>query len=156
MKKLIVLTIFFVFSLTSHSLALDKQLASKFNMMFSQFTPEMIAKRPCEVNAKQLFELIKAKDNFVILDIRTPQEMEIVGVTYKNSLKIPMNELFKDENLAKLPKDRKIIVLCHTGARAIAASIALRAVGFENAFMFKGGIAELAAESGRSVVGILW
>jgi len=156
MKKLLILTILFVFSITSFSFALDKQLASKFNAMFSQFTPEMIAKRPCEVNAKQLFEMIKAKDKFVILDIRTPQEMEIVGVAYKNSVKIPMNELFKDENLAKLPKDGKIIVLCHTGARAIAATMALRAIGFENAFMFKGGIAELASESGRSVVGILW
>ncbi len=156
MKKLLILTVLFVFLITSVSFALDKQLASKFNAMFSQFTPEMIAKRPCEVNAKQLFEMIKAKDKFVILDIRTPQEMEIVDVAYKNSLKIPMNELFKDENLAKLPKDGKIIVLCHTGARAIAAAMALRAVGFENAFMFKGGIAELATEAGRSVVGILW
>ncbi len=156
MKKLVALTVVFVFALSSLSFGFDKQLASKFDGMFSQFTPEMIAKRPCEVNAKQLFEMIKAKENFVILDIRTPQEMEIVGVTYKNSIKIPMNELFKEENLKKLPTDKKIIVLCHTGARAIAASTGLRLVGFQNSFMFKGGIAELAAESGRSVVGILW
>lgn len=142
--------------LATNAYSFDKEMAKKFDMMFSQLTPEMIAKRPCEVNAKQLFELIKKKEDFIILDIRTPQEMEIVGVTYKNTLKIPMHELFKEENLAKLPNDKKVIVLCHTGTRAAAATMALRAAGFTNAFMFKGGLIELSAEAGRSVVGVLW
>jgi rhodanese-related sulfurtransferase len=142
--------------MTGPSFAFDQQLATRFDSMFSQLTPEMIAKKPCEVNSKQLFEMIKAKENFVILDIRTPQEMSVVGITYKDTLKIPMHELFKEDNLKKLPTDKKIVVICHTGTRAAAATMALRAVGFMNAFMFKGGIAELATEAGRSVVGILW
>lgn len=156
MKRIIIMTVVLAFSLTNIAFAFDAQLAARFDGMFSQFTAEMIAKRPCEVNAKQLFDMIKAKEPFIILDIRTPQEMEIVGVSYKDSLKIPMNELFRQDNLKKLPKDRKIIVLCHTGTRAVAAAMALRAIGFENAVMFKGGIAELASESGRRVVGLLW
>ncbi|MBM4145378.1 MAG: rhodanese-like domain-containing protein [Nitrospira sp.] len=156
MKKVIVLSLLFVFSLFSLSYGFDKQLALRFDSMFSQMTPEMIAKRPCEVNSKQIFEMIKANEDFVVLDIRTPQEMGIVGITYKNAIKIPMHELFKEENLNNLPTDKKIVIVCHTGTRAAAASTALRAVGFMNAFMLKGGIAELAAESGRSVVGILW
>lgn len=91
-----------------------------------------------------------------MLDIRTPQEMEVVGITLKNTLKIPMHELFNEVNLKKIPKDKKLIVVCHTGTRAAAATMALRAVGFMNAFMFKGGIIELSAEAGRSVVGVLW
>jgi len=156
MKKVVALSLLFVFSLSSLSYAFDKELASKFDAMFSQMTPEVIAKRPCEVNSKQIFEMIKAKEDFVLLDIRTPQEMGIVGITYKNALKIPMHELFKEENLKTLPTDKKIVVVCHTGTRAAAASTALRASGFMNAFMLKGGIIELAAESGRSVVGYLW
>lgn len=156
MKKIFFLPLLIIFFTVSLSFGYDKQLASKFDSMFSQLTPEMITKRPCEVNSKQLFDMIKAKENFVILDIRTPQEMSIVGITYKDTLKIPMHELFKEDNLKKLPTDKKIIVVCHTGTRAAAATMALRAVGFMNAFMFKGGIAELATEAGRSVVGILW
>jgi len=155
MKKLFLTVVVFVLSV-SWAVAFDNQLAAKFSAMFSQLTPEMIAKRPCEVNSKQLFEMIKAKEEFVMLDIRTPQEMAIVGITYKDTLKIPMHELFKEENLKKLPANKKIVVVCHTGTRAAAATMALRAVGFTNAFMLKGGIAELALESGRSVVGILW
>lgn len=156
MKKVFILSFVTFFFIASLSFAYDKQLAAKFDSMFSQLTPEMIVKRPCEVNAKQLFEMIKAKENFVILDIRTPQEMSIVGITYKDTLKIPMHELFKEESLKKLPTDKKIVVVCHTGTRAAAATMALRAVGFVNAFMFKGGISELSTEAGRSVVGILW
>jgi len=156
MKRIAALTILIVFSLTGLSYGFDKAMAKRFDSMFSQLTPEMIAKRPCEVNAKQLLEMIKAKEDFLIVDIRTPQEMEIVAIAYKNSIKIPMHELFKEDNLKKLPTNKKIIVICHTGPRAAAATMALRATGFEKAFMFKGGIAELAIESGRSVVGILW
>lgn len=156
MRKMVALTILIIFSLTGLSYGFDREMAKRFDSMFSQLTPEMIAKRPCEVNAKQLFEMIKAKEDFLILDIRTPQEMEIVGITYKNNMKIPMHELFKEDNLKKLPKNKKIIVVCHTGTRAAAATMALMATGFENAFMFKGGISELATEAGRSVIGMLW
>ncbi len=156
MRKIIFAIIFVMIFSVNISYGYDKEMAKKFDMMFSQLTAEMIAKRPCEVNAKQLFEMLKKKEDFVILDIRTPQEMEIVGVTLKNNLKVPMNDLFKEESLNKLPKDKKIVVICHTGTRAAAATMALRAVGFVNAYMFKGGMIELAAESGRSVVGLLW
>ena len=94
--------------------------------------------------------MIKKKEEFVILDIRTPAETKLIAPVWKGSLIIPMHELFKPENLAKLPKDKKIAVLCHTGDRAAAATIALRAVGFTNAFQFRGGIAELAREIGRT------
>lgn len=156
MKKVLVLTLVTIFSLASFASAFDKQLATKFDSMFSQLTPEIIAKRPCEVNSKQIFEMLKAKEDFLILDIRTPQEMAMVGITYKDTLRIPMHELFKEENLKKLPTNKKIVVVCHTGTRAAAATMALQAVGFTNALMLKGGLTELAAETGRSVVGVLW
>ncbi len=156
MKKVSFSILLLVFVLVAQGYAFDSNMAKRFDMMFSQLTPEMIAKRPCEVNAKQFFEMIKKNEDFLVLDIRTPQEMEVVGITLKNTLKIPMNDLFKEENLKKLPAEKKIIVVCHTGTRAAAATMALRAVGFVNAFMFKGGIIELSAEAGRSVVGVLW
>ncbi|MCS7281166.1 MAG: rhodanese-like domain-containing protein [Desulfobacterota bacterium] len=148
------LTVFFVVTLLAISFAAfgyDRELAKKFNTMFSMFTPEMIAKRPCQVTTTQLLDMIKKREPFVILDVRTPQEVAIVGVTWRDKLEIPLHEIFKPENLAKLPKDKKIVVICHTGDRAAAAVVALRAIGFEQAFQFRGGIAELAKEVGRSL-----
>lgn len=135
--------------LSGSALAFDKDMAKKMDAMFSQFTPEVLTMRPCQVTTKDIFNMIKKKEEFVILDIRTPAETKLVAPVWKGTLLIPMHELFKPENLSKLPKDKKIVVICHTGDRAAAAVVGLRAVGFNNAFQFKGGIAEFAKEVGR-------
>ncbi len=133
----------------------DAELAKKLDAMFSQMTPEVLKQRPCQIDANQLFEMIKKKEDFVILDVRTPQEQSITGITWKNTLNIPMHEVFKPENLNKLPKDKKIVVVCHTGDRAAAVVTGLRAIGFNNAYQFKGGIKELADKVGRNVVDVV-
>ncbi|GAQ95036.1 rhodanese-related sulfurtransferase [Thermodesulfovibrio aggregans] len=135
--------------LTTSAFAYDTEMAKKFDTMFSQMTPEVLTMRPCQITTKDILEMIKKKEEFVILDIRTPAEQKLIAPVWKGSLLIPMHELFKPENLKKLPRDKKIAVLCHTGDRAAAATIALRAIGFNNAFQFKGGIAEFAKEVGR-------
>jgi rhodanese-related sulfurtransferase len=133
----------------------DAELAKKLDAMFSQMTPEVLKQKPCQIDANQLFEMIKKKEDFVILDVRTPQEQSITGITWKNTLNIPMHEVFKPENLNKLPKDKKIVVVCHSGDRAAAVVTGLRAIGFNNAYQFKGGIKELADKVGRNVVDIV-
>jgi len=133
----------------------DAELAKRFNTMFSQMTPEVLKQRPCQIDANQLFEMIKKKEDFVILDVRTPQEQSIVGITWKNTLNIPMHEVFKPENLNRLPKDKKIVVVCHSGDRAAAVVTGLRAIGFNNAYQFKGGIKELADKVARNVIDIV-
>jgi len=133
----------------------DAELAKRFNAMFSQMTPEMLKQRPCQIDANQLFEMIKKKEDFVILDVRTPQEQSITGITWKNTLNIPMHEVFKPENLNRLPKDKKIVVVCHSGDRAAAVVTGLRAIGFNNAYQFRGGIKELADKVGRNVIDVV-
>jgi rhodanese-related sulfurtransferase len=133
----------------------DAELAKKMDAMFSQMTPEVLKQRPCQIDSSQLFEMIKKKEDFVILDVRTPQEQSITGITWKNTLNIPMHEVFKPENLNKLPKDKKIVVICHSGDRAAAVVTGLRAVGFNNAYQFKGGIKEIADKVGRNVIDIV-
>jgi len=133
----------------------DAELAKKLDAMFSQMTPEVLKQKPCQIDANQLFEMIKKKEDFVILDVRTPQERSITGITWKNTLNIPMHEVFKPENLNKLPKDKKIVVVCHSGDRAAAVVTGLRAIGFNNAYQFKGGIKELADKVGRNVIDIV-
>ncbi|MCK5686441.1 rhodanese-like domain-containing protein [bacterium] len=51
---------------------------------------------------------------------------------------------FTKQNLSKIPKDKKIIVICAYGGRSVAISISLRHIGFKNIYMLKGGIVELA------------
>lgn len=149
MRTLVGLLILAIF-IASPVFSYDTELAKKFDAMFSQMTPEVLTMRPCQITTKDILEMIKKKEDFVILDIRTPAEQKLIAPVWKGSLLIPMHELFKAENLAKLPKDKKIAVLCHTGDRAAAATIALRAIGFTNAYQLKGGIADFAREIGRA------
>ncbi len=151
MKLFFTIAIFFVLLLGS-AFSFDAELAKKFDSLFSQLKPEVLAMRPCQVTTKDILEMIKNKQDFVFLDVRTPAEQKIVAPVWKNTLLIPMHELFRPENLKKLPKDKKIAVICHTGDRAAAVTIALRAIGFSNAYQFKGGIAQLAEEIGRKAV----
>lgn len=145
-----IVTLLVTIIFATSAFAYDTELAKKFDAMFSQMTPEVLTMRPCQITTKEILEMIKKKEEFVILDIRTPAEQKLIAPVWKGSLLIPMHELFKPENLAKIPKDKKVAVICHTGDRAAAATIALRAIGFTNAFQFKGGMAEFAKEVGRT------
>jgi len=144
MKRLfVVLALLFVF--TGSSFAYDKELAGKFDAMFSQMTQEVLAIAPCQITPEKVLEMLNKNEEFYVLDIRTPAEQNFVGFTFKNSLHIPMNQVFKKENLEKLPKNKKIVVVCHSGTRAAPTTMALRMIGFENAVMLRGGISALAA-----------
>ena len=142
MRKIIVGALI-TLSFFGFSNAIDWQLAHKYEKFFSQMTQENLAKSPCRVTPKQLFKIIK-KGDVVLLDVRTDAEAKIVGLTYKNSIHIPLDELFKEENLKKIPKDKKVIVVCHSGARALVATFALRSIGFKNVYALKGGIIALS------------
>ena len=61
------------------------------------------------------------------------------------SLSIPVNELFKKDNLDRIPQDKAVVIVCKSGTRATAVGTALRHVGFENVYVLKGGIMALSS-----------
>ncbi len=102
--------------------------------------------RKLNISAKELYEMIKNNEPFVILDVRTPKEIQEEKVIYKDTLEIPMNELFKEKNLSRLPKEKKIVVVCHKGGRSEAVALELKSLGFKNIFSLKGGLSALSPE----------
>ena len=91
---------------------------------------------------------VKAKEPLVVLDIRTPAETGVYSVTLPGSLVIPVNELFRGANLAQIPTDKTVVVICLSGTRASAAGTALRHIGFENVYILKGGFKALTGYLG--------
>jgi rhodanese-related sulfurtransferase len=91
---------------------------------------------------------VKTKEPLMALDIRTPAETGVYSVTLPGSLVIPVNELFTEANLALIPTDKTVVILCLSGARAIAAGTALRHIGFENVYVLKGGFKALTGYMG--------
>ena len=91
---------------------------------------------------------VKSKEPLVVLDVRTPAETGIYSATLPGTLVIPVNELFTEANLARIPTDKTVVVLCMSGTRATAAGTALRHIGFDNVYVLKGGFKALAGYMG--------
>lgn len=123
--------------------AYDEALARTYEQFFSSFEEQQLPKALQMMPAEKVVEAIKKGENIVLMDVRTEQEQSIIGLTYENTLHLPMNEVFKPENLAKLPADRKIVVTCKSGVRCTVIAIGLRNIGFSNVFEMKGGLMAL-------------
>ncbi len=88
-------------------------------------------KRDYHIKAEDLYKWMKLKrDNFVVVDVRTEVDYFKAG-HIPGSIFIDYGELFTPENLKKLPKDKKIIVVCEMGASAAMTVIPLRMLGYE-------------------------
>lgn len=107
---------------------------------------ELIQKAPGEgdwqIKAADLAKMIaEKKTDFLVVDVRPgPPGPGQQGGKIPGSIYIPYNEIFKDENLKRLPKDKKLILACVTGQTQNLPVLALRALGFE-AWTLKFGMA---------------
>jgi rhodanese-related sulfurtransferase len=72
----------------------------------------------------------------VLLDVREPWERELAVI--EPSLHIPMDEIM--ERSSELPKDREIVVYCHSGTRSAMVAGYLEHNGFPAVANLGGGI----------------
>ena len=133
----------FMFVGTVPALAYDQALAAPYDAFFGKIAEQDAAKMLQLIPVEKVVEAINAGEDLILLDVRTRKEMSIIGLTYPGSLAIPMNEIFKPENLARIPTDKQVVVTCHSGVRCMAVALALRNVGFAKVYSMKGGLMEL-------------
>jgi len=86
---------------------------------------------PHEVKRK-----LDRKDDFILLDVRSPLEHREVGI--EGALLIPLGML--RERLEELPKDKEIITFCKISLRGYEAQNILDAAGFPDTKFMDGGI----------------
>jgi rhodanese-related sulfurtransferase len=89
---------------------------------------------PSEVDVATAAQMLR--EGALLLDVREPAEVAICRVA--GSRAIPMRQI--PENVADLPRDRPILVLCHHGGRSRRVTQFLHANGFANAANVAGGI----------------
>lgn len=136
----ILLTLTFSLSVSAY----DQVKAESFDKFYSSFTHKACANSKLFIEAEDVVKYIVKNDNYVLLDIRTKAEKSIVAISDKNALNIELKDLFKKENLDKLPKDKTIFVVCHSGTRAVLAVPGLLQLGIKNIQVVKGGFVALA------------
>ena len=103
----------------------------------------VMAKGPAEkfwqVSDEDVMGMIKAKKtDFVVVDTR-PNPAEFKQGHIPGAIQIPVQDIFKPESLKKLPKDKKIILVCVTGQTQNLPVVGLRAMGY-NALTMKFGM----------------
>ncbi len=73
-------------------------------------------------------DLLEGKDYF-LLDTRKPEDYARGHI--EGAVNIFWLDMLKDENLAKLPHDRRIIVCCYVGHTASQVLVMLRLLGYD-------------------------
>ena len=131
-----------LFSITAH--AYDAQKAQELNAFYSHMTQKACADSKLFVKATDVMKMLREKKPFTMLDVRTDGEAGVIALSGDNALHIPINVLFKKENLDKLPTDKPVMIVCHSGTRATLAAIGLKQLGFKNVHVVKGGLIALA------------
>jgi rhodanese-related sulfurtransferase len=126
----------------------DAAMAQSYAKLFAPVKGAKAGKALHMIKPEPFLEKVKAKEPLVALDIRTPAESGVYSATLPGTLVIPINELFTESNLALIPTDKTVVVVCKSGTRATAAGTALRHIGFENVYVLKGGFKALVGYMG--------
>jgi len=130
--------------LTLSTQAYDANKAASLNTFYSHMTHKACANSKLFIKGVDVMKMLQQKKPLLLLDVRTDAEAAIVGLTGDNALHISLDRLFHKESLDKLPTDRPVIVVCHSGIRATMAAMGLKQLGFKNIQVLKGGIVALA------------
>ena len=141
--KNIIFIIFLSFCFITPAYSYDKELANSYEQFFSDFKGKATPKALQMMPAKTLVEALKTNKKLFLIDVRTPGESGIYGLTVKHSLTVPMNEVFNPDVLKQIPKQGKVVILCKGGHRATAIAIGLRHIGLKNIYILKGGYGSL-------------
>jgi len=93
------------------------------------------------IHAEDLYEHIKSKKKFLIIDVREPEELSTTG-HIKGAINIPVGEIAR--RVEELPRnlDTAITVACESGIRSAHAALYLRAYGYNNVKNLEYGMRE--------------
>ncbi len=94
------------------------------------------------INVKQLSQMLDERErgerDFVLIDVREPNEFEIVSIP--GSVLIPKNEFLMGNALAGLPQDKQVVLHCKVGGRSAEVLAVVKGAGFADAIHVGGGV----------------
>lgn len=102
------------------------------------------------LNKQEALELI-IDDKTIIIDCRTPEELEDVPPISDDVYNIPFGNDFMEtiaEEADEFPKEATILVYCAHGVRSLRAVRSLREAGYLNAYDLEGGISAIFESEG--------
>ena len=112
---------------------------SEFDQIAAAADKYLSAGRAPTISAEDVQnKIVIGKDpSYFLLSVRKPEDDAKGHVP--GAITIPWTQIYKPENLAKLPKDKKIVVICYTGHTASQVTMLLNLLGYE-AYAMKFGM----------------
>ncbi len=129
MKRFMIILFAVVFTVAAAAPAVfaADDMAAKLNSVMSQAPGAKF----WQFTADDVQAMIKAKKtDFVIVDVR-PNPAEFGNGHIPGAIQITVQDIFKPENLKKLPKNKKVILACVTGQTQNLPIVGLRAMGYD-------------------------
>jgi molybdopterin/thiamine biosynthesis adenylyltransferase/rhodanese-related sulfurtransferase len=90
------------------------------------------------ITATELKSMLDNGDNIFLVDVREPNEYEIVSIP--GSVLIPKDQFLTGAALERLPQDKRIVLHCKSGARSAEALAVVKDAGFADAVHVGGGV----------------
>ncbi len=90
-----------------------------------------------QITPIQLQQLFDDKEQFLLVDVRTPREYAHDGHV-ANSRLIPLSAL--QARISEIPQDKKVVFICRSGSRSQTACDLLTRAGFTNVANLYGGM----------------
>ena len=102
-----------------------------------------------EITVKEVDRRLANGENFVLMDVREPQELMIANLGEK-VVHVPMSQIAA-QRIDALPeevleKSAEIVVMCHHGSRSAQVAAWLSGQGWTNVWNLTGGIDAYARE----------
>ena len=96
--------------------------------------------QPANISSKEAKKMIDSKDYGLILDVRTMEEYTGELGHIDGAVLIPVQELKERVGEIEKYKDKKVLVVCHSGVRSRKASDLLMQSGFKKVFNIADGM----------------
>jgi adenylyltransferase/sulfurtransferase len=90
------------------------------------------------ITATELKEMLDRGDDIFLVDVREPNEYEIVSIP--GAVLIPKDQFLSGAALERLPHDKRVVLHCKSGARSAECLAVLKNAGFADAAHVGGGV----------------
>ncbi len=101
------------------------------------------------ITALELKEMIDTGKDFALIDVREPNEYEIVSIP--GAVLIPKDRILSGEALSEIPQDKPVVLHCKSGVRSAEALAVLHQAGFRDAVHVGGGVLAWAKQVDTSL-----
>lgn len=102
-----------------------------------------------EIYPADVVKKIENEEDFILLDVRTPEEYEEIHL--ENALLLPVGQMSQatlaDVGLGEHAKDKEIIIYCRSGARSQQAYELMSSLGYTNIKSIAGGMVHWQEDS---------